>query len=56
MPEDPFSKSDGTLWGDYKENLENDVGVNAVKGAVSDAGVCLNAVLNAVFLNKLAQY
>jgi len=38
MPEDPFSKSDGTLWGDYKENLENDVGVNAVKGAVSDAG------------------
>jgi len=33
MPEDPFSKSDGTLQGDYKENFENDVGVNAVKGA-----------------------
>jgi len=25
-------------------------------GSITDAGVCLNAVLNAVFLNKLAQY
>lgn len=31
MPEDPFAKSDGTLWGDYKENFKEDEGVNGIK-------------------------
>jgi len=44
MPADPFSKSDGTLWGDYKENFKEDEGVTGIKKL---AGLTYDYVANA---------